>query len=151
MSCSVDNLTLASCQDCQLELSTACLLQHKPDRNLECFPHEPAIARFAGVWCAANAAFGSTGNALTLLAIPFAIRRRRFGLRYHCTHVFVLNLALADFLYCSLNLPTYAMQYLAEGWPLSEELCYALTSFRWLKNIFAGFLICTVAHALAHV
>ena len=130
MSCPVDNLTLASCGDCQLELSSACLLPRN-DPSLECFPHQPGLARFAGAWCAANAAFGSIGNMLTLLAIPYAIRRRRFGLRFHCTHIFVINLALADFLYCALNLPTYAMQYLAEGWPLSEELCYALTSLRW--------------------
>ena len=49
----------------------------------------------------------------------------RFNLHLHwTTTIFILNLALADFLYCVVNLPLYALQYLHQRWIWGPNLCY---------------------------
>ena len=57
------------------------------------------------------------------LMIVFLIYR--FNLHLHwTTTIFILNLALADFLYCVVNLPLYALQYLHQRWIWGPTLCY---------------------------
>ena len=62
--------------------------------------------------CIIVAIFGAGGNLLTLLAIPWAKRKKILGfdrspLKY--TTIFIVNLAFADFLYCVTNLPMYSV------------------------------------------
>ena len=57
----------------------------------------------------------------------------RFGLQINSTTIFILNLALSDLLYCAINLPMYATQYLARIWPLGSSLCYANAVFRYIN------------------
>lgn len=45
--------------------------------------------------------------------------------------IFVLNLAFADLLYCTVNLPLYTIQYLLRRWPLSFNMCVAFASSRY--------------------
>ena len=63
--------------------------------------------------CILVAIFGASGNLLTLLAIPWAQKKKILGFdktpasKY--TTIFILNLAFADFLYCVTNLPMYSL------------------------------------------
>ncbi len=45
-----------------------------------CFPRviSNAGSNFVGIWCAFHAAIGFAGNILTLVAIPYAIRHKRY-------------------------------------------------------------------------
>ena len=57
--------------------------------------------------------------------ITFMMEYYRFNLHLHwTTTIFILNLALADFLYCVVNLPLYALQYLHQRWIWGPTLCY---------------------------
>ena len=59
-----------------------------------------------------NSILGFSGNLLTILAIPYAAKKKKFNLhRNWPLTIFILNLAIADFLYSSINLPLYALQY----------------------------------------
>ena len=64
---------------------------------------------FAGVWCFINSFAGTAGNLLTLVAIPYAMKRKMFGFgRSDAIDIitpYVLNLAFADFLYCTTSMP----------------------------------------------
>ena len=42
---------------------------------------------------------------------------------------YILNLAIADLLYCTVNLPVLALQYLYHGWYRNKELCLFFGSF----------------------
>ena len=70
-----------------------------------------------------NAILGFSGNLLTILAIPYAAKKQKFNLhRNWPLTIFILNLAIADFLYSSINLPLYALQYIYKGWFWGEYL-----------------------------
>ena len=67
--------------------------------------------------------------------IPFSISYYRFGLHLQWSStVFVLNLAFADFLYCIINLPVYAIHYFHHTWDWGFPLCYISASFRYLVS-----------------
>ena len=62
--------------------------------------------------CIIVAIIGSVGNLMTLLAIPWAIHKKKLGFHktpWKFTHIFIVNLALADFLYCTTCLPLYSL------------------------------------------
>ena len=48
-------------------------------------------------------------------------------------------MAFADSLYCAINLPLYAMQYLKMRWIWGPDLCYITTAFRYV-NAFADWM-----------
>ena len=64
----------------------------------------------------------------------------------------ILNLALADFLYCSVNLPSYALQYLLlHRWPFGPSTCFGLAFFmhwcsysEWMALGYIGLSRCIV-------
>ena len=80
------------------------------------------------------ALFGVSGNLLTILAIPWASNRKYFGLdrSWTTTTVFIINLAVADFLYCLVNLPLYSVQYFFRWWPLGHSVCRFQAAFRYM-------------------
>ena len=63
----------------------------------------------------------------------------RFGIVMNSTTIFILNLAFSDLLYCAINLPMYATQYLERIWPLGASLCYANAVFRYI-NAFSDWV-----------
>ena len=81
--------------------------------------------------CCTVAVLGGAGNLLTLCAVPYASRCCRAPLevkrlRYSTATVFILNLAVADLLYCLVNLPLYYSQYNnPEVWQRSPAGCIA--------------------------
>ena len=62
-----------------LKLSRHCVNSDVQDGKFDCFPQEISIhfSNFAGSWCIINAFIGLAGNLLTLLAIPYAYKRKR--------------------------------------------------------------------------
>ncbi len=63
----------------------------------------------------------------------------RFGLHDACYDYslpFILNLAVADLLYCAVNLPLYAAQYFAnDAWGIGgEAFCTFSAAFRCVKT-----------------
>ena len=70
---------------------------------------------------------------LALQLMNSLIYECRFGLQINSTTIFILNLAFSDLLYCAINLPMYATQYLARIWPLGSSLCYANAVFRYIN------------------
>ena len=87
--------------------------------------------------CCTVAVLGGTGNLLTLCAVPYASRCSRAPrevkrLRSSTATVFILNLAVADLLYCLLNLPLYYSQYdKPEDWRDSKTGCRVVGLLRY--------------------
>ena len=52
-----------------------------------CFPQDidASITIFAGTWCSINSAIGFSGNLLTLLAIPYAAKKRKWDMAKNFT------------------------------------------------------------------
>ena len=70
----------------------------------------------------------------------FSFFLTRFNLHMHwTTTIFIISLALADLLYCSIHLPLYAMQFFTHRWILGETLCFAFSAFRYI-NAFADWM-----------
>ena len=69
LTCTVANL---------VNMSQLCLREDLPDNN-ECFQKDisTSFSTFAAVWCIVIAAVGFLGNLLTLMAIPYARKKRR--------------------------------------------------------------------------
>ena len=87
--------------------------------------------------CCTVAVLGGLGNLLTLCAVPYASRCCRAPLevkrlRYSTATVFILNLAVADLLYCLVNLPLYYSQYdNPDLWKNSTVGCQAAGLLRY--------------------
>lgn len=60
----------------------------------------------------------------------FYLTRFGFHARWDASTVFIVHLALCDFIYCVVNLPLYAVQYIGMEWPLGHGACYAFITFR---------------------
>ena len=55
------------------------------------------------------------------------------------TTVFILMLAGSDFIYCVVNLPLYAVQYLNRRWTMGRTLCKVNAVFRYV-NAFSDWM-----------
>ena len=62
----------------------------------------------------------SAGNLLTLLSIPYARYRRRFGFQRinDSTTLYILNLAFCDFLFCLVPAPIFALHLIYRDLPI---------------------------------
>lgn len=89
--------------------------------------------------CCSVAVLGGLGNLLTLCAVPYASRCCRApaevkSLRHSTATVFILNLAVADLMYCLVNLPLYYSQYsMPQHWrkPGTENICMFVGLLRY--------------------
>ena len=79
-----------------------------------------------GIWCILVSVAGIFGNLLTLLALPYAKKKRlhRLHENWNTSTVFILNLATADLIFCIICLPTYWIPYLTHGWEYGNMPCY---------------------------
>jgi len=88
----------------------------------------PYLNTFAAIWCIVIAVVGAIGNLLTLLAIPWAEK-----------NLPILNLAMADFIYCVINFPLYSFTFFNKGWPWRDWTCQGFAAFHnW--NAFASWM-----------
>ena len=59
------------------------------DQN--CFPQNiDSVRVIAGIWCTLNALIGLPGNLLTLLAIPYCVRRKKYEISRFLLNIFLL-------------------------------------------------------------
>jgi hypothetical protein len=129
---------LITCNESNIiDYSAVCLGKDPPD---DCYPDKNDLHN--SIWVAflmLNIFIGLTGNLLTLLSIPYAMYHKKFGFGVKCeTAVYILNLALCDFLFCALAIPFSILNVIFRGWPFGETSCavtvwirYALTAADW--------------------
>ena len=70
----------------------------------------------------------------------------RFGLQ-NCWSMnkYILNLAIADFLYCTVNMPVLSLQYLSHGWFGSKKLCLFFGSFLFVITYAEWMFVAIIA------
>ena len=58
---------------------------------------------FVAIWGIINFIVGVIGNSLTIVAIPYAVYRKRYGLdkAWLDSTIFIINLAVSDLMYCT--------------------------------------------------
>jgi hypothetical protein len=113
-----------------IEYNTLCIANDPPD---DCYPDtNPLINMISAVFLTLNIIIGLTGNLLTLLSIPYAKNRKRFGFSgSETTSLYIRNLALCDFLFCALAMPPQLLHVIYRGWPLGETMCTWTAIIRW--------------------
>ena len=100
--------------------------------NFECFSkyytqNQPVriFRKVLGAWFMIVGTIGVFGNLYTLLSIPHAAKRNKFGLdrNFYTTTIFILHLCFIDFCHCvSFVWPT-GLIYLLERWPFAPLGC----------------------------
>jgi hypothetical protein len=113
-----------------VEYSALCLGDNPPD---DCYPYMDPITYI--VWLTflvLNMLPGLIGNLLTLLSIPYAMCHQRLGFNRDLepTTLYMLNLALCDFLFCAVATPFSMLLIVYRGWPLGQRLCTFSAVFR---------------------
>ena len=58
---------------------------------------------------------------------------------------YILNLAIADFLYCTVNMPVLSLQYLSHGWFGSKKLCLFFGSFLFVITYAEWMFVAIIA------
>ncbi|XP_059083231.1 protein trapped in endoderm-1-like [Tigriopus californicus] len=94
-----------------------------------------ALSHVAVVICVLNGVMGCCGNLLTLIAIPYSIYNNQFGFKRSrdSATILIVNLAFADLMYCSINLPLYTIQYWNGRWPFDRMACRIFAVFRYVN------------------
>ena len=65
--------------------------------------------------------------------LSYNLYSKKFRFNLHqtgSTMTFIINLAICDLLYCTIQLPVYAIQYLGQGPFLTETLCVGCAILR---------------------
>jgi hypothetical protein len=90
-----------TCYSSIIEYSALCLGDNPPD---DCYPHNPIADTVYMVFLVLNMLTGLKGNLLTLLSIPYAKCHQRLGFsrEMDLTTLYILNLAILDFLFCAV-------------------------------------------------
>ena len=97
--------------------------------NLECYkdhgPMTEASRIITGAWYIFIAFIGIFGNLTTLVAIPYAAKKKRYGIHtdYCTTTVFLLHLSFVDLLHCVLNAIPRGIMYLNNSSPFGIYGC----------------------------
>jgi hypothetical protein len=110
--------------------NTLCIGDNPPD---DCYPDKNPVNNLMwAVFLTLNIFIGLAGNLLTLLSIPYAKYRKKFGFsRSETTSLYIRNLAMWDFLFCAFAAPTYVLHIIYQGWPFGETLCAMTAIIRW--------------------
>ena len=90
--------------------------------NDRCFPtnnENLILRRITGMWSMFNFIAGIFGNMLTLFAIPYAKYKRRYEFHntFWTTDIWILHLALCDFIFSVFCAPHYFIPYLGYRYP----------------------------------
>ncbi len=81
---------------------------------------------------------GIIGNSLTIIALIKGSPK----LQNHSTTKFVINLAITDLLFCSINLPLTTVRYATRSWPFGEFICQ-LYPFFFYGNVATSLMSIT--------
>ena len=130
-----------------LEYSRLCVGDNPPD---DCYPNvkSPVVMALNISFQTANILLGVSGNLLTLLAIPYARRRRRFGFKNSSddpTNLYILHLAFCNLLFCLVVVPLFALHFVFRGWPLGNTICLASVVIRWATIMINNLLLSLIA------
>ena len=129
-----------------IEYSTLCLGEDPPE---DCYPSvkSQALISLNIISQTINIILGVSGNLLTLLAVPYARKRRQFGFKRSndSTIPYVLNLAFSDLLFCLLAIPTYTTHYIFKGWPYGNIMCIASVQMRWAVTFIKHLSLALIA------
>ncbi|KAM8757150.1 G-protein coupled receptor 84-like isoform 1-T1 [Acanthopagrus schlegelii] len=113
---------------------------HTENVLLSCYnPSVVGYHYFAVLWGCAVTIIGTVGNLMTILA--FAIDphlRTRFN-------VLIVNLALADLLYCTILQPISVDSYLHLRWRTGQLWCRIFTLLQFLFNCVSIITLCLIA------
>ena len=105
-------------------------------------PRANIIRKGLGVWLTLVGVFGGLGNLYTLISIPFAAKRNKFGLNanYRNNTVFVLHLCFVDFCCCVFYVLPHGIIHLEEGWPFPPLFGCAFIVFMGNTTVVADML-----------
>ena len=80
---------------------------------------------YTGIWGILNISIGIVGNTLTIVAIPYAVYRRKYRLHtaWISSTIFIVNLAVSDLAYCIFGMPHEILLHLGIGWPFGDNSC----------------------------
>ena len=83
------------------------------------------IRKGLGVWLVLIGILGAFGNFYTLLSIPFASKRKKYGLdeNYKTTTIFLLHLCFIDFVNCLIYILPGGITHLMWKWPFPPFGC----------------------------
>ncbi|GAA6215735.1 G-protein coupled receptor 84-like [Lates japonicus] len=110
------------------------------DDLFSCYsPSVEGYRYFAVLWGCAVTITGTVGNLMTILAFAFDARlRTRFN-------VLIVNLAVADLLYCTILQPISVDSYLHLRWRSGELWCRVFGLLLFLSNSVSIITLCLVA------
>lgn len=113
---------------------------HTEDDLFSCYsPSVVGYRYFAVLWGCAVTITGTTGNLMTILAFVFDTRlRTRFN-------VLIVNLAVADLLYCMILQPISVDSYLHLRWRSGHVWCRIFGLLLFLSNSVSILTLCLVA------
>ena len=109
--------------------------------------HATLVLRyFQGVWFLIVFLFGAIGNLTTLISIPFAARKKLYGLdqNFKTTTIFILHLSFVDFVRSILYTFPTGCAMLVQKWPFGEfccKLCGYASTLTLLAEVMAVNLI----------
>ena len=88
-------------------------------------PATDIIRTASGIWLTLVGILGIFGNLATLTTIPYAAKRRRYGLHnnYFTTTFYILHLAFMDLLHCLLIVLPLGILYSSNSSPFGQYGC----------------------------
>ena len=83
------------------------------------------IRQVAGIWITTVGFLGVAGNIATLTTVPYAAKNKLYGFdrKFRSSTVFILHLALMDFLHCSLIVIPLGIQFSSNQSPFGKFAC----------------------------
>ena len=80
---------------------------------------------FTAIWGLFNMFLGTIGNLMTIIAIPYGMRKRRWGLQnnWYTSNIFIVNLAFYDGLFCLIGMLDKIIFNLGYKWPFGSAFC----------------------------
>ena len=88
-------------------------------------PMTDAVRQVSGLWLLLVGIIGIFGNVVTLSTIPYAARKRRYGLdkNYYTTTIFILHLAFIDLMHSILIVVPLGILYSSSSSPFGKYGC----------------------------
>ncbi|XP_035214381.1 protein trapped in endoderm-1-like [Stegodyphus dumicola] len=93
---------------------------------------------FAAACFIAFAIIGVTGNFISIVALSKCKRLR------NATTAFILNLCVADFLFCSFSMPLTALTFLERDWNYGDVLCKLFPLVRYSNGAVSLFSVIAI-------
>uniref|UniRef100_T1IMW7 G-protein coupled receptors family 1 profile domain-containing protein n=1 Tax=Strigamia maritima TaxID=126957 RepID=T1IMW7_STRMM len=97
-----------------------------------------ALLNFAVFCCVLFITIGVPGNLLTICALTKAKKL------HNATTAFIINLSIADLLFCGFNLPLIVSTFLHRGWVHGELLCQLSPFFRYSNVAVSLFTVLAI-------